>query len=337
MGEQEAGTFGENRTGWQGSITTQEAGYLSNPLFVSLHLNFQKMRFTILLICLVLAGTSGNLIAQSTKPKASTSKPTTTKKPTQTSTKPKASAQKTPSKEGCTSGNCKNGYGTFVYPDTLYTTYLGPKVRKIKYIGNFVDGKREGQGTTYYGGQKEGELAKIEGIWKDDDSFDAVAYDAKNKVLDVIRGGESTSKTKKAEEKLPCAISKEFETSIYHTHSISENSYTYNYYIYSVLNQKTSTTIYIAIQIWKGSNESEGCSTGGYTSIGDAKSAISQSKRNVDSEYGSTNLDDETIYFGYISCKGLKADAIITQIIREHFGEFPKIRGCFECNGFIYK
>ena len=298
------------------------------------------MRFTILLIYLVLAGTSGNLIAQSTKPKASTSKPATTKKPQQTNTKPKASAQKTPSKEGCTSGNCKNGYGTFVYPDTLYTDYLPPRVRKIKYVGNFVDGKREGQGTTYYGGQKEGELAKIEGIWKDDDSFDAVAYDAKNKVLDVIRGGESTSKTKKAEEKLPCAISKEFETSIYHTHSISENSYTYNYYIYSVLNQKTSTILYITIQIWKGhDNKSEGVDACAYTSIEDAKSAISQSKHNVDSEYGITapcSLVDEKAWFSYQSLKGLKADAMITQIIREHFGEFPK-SGCFECNGFIYK
>ena len=305
------------------------------------------MRFTILLICLILAGTSGNLIAQSTKPKASTSKPATTKKPTQTSTKPKASAQKTPSKEGCTSGNCKNGYGTFVYPDTLYTDYWPPRVRKIKYVGNFVDGKREGQGTTYYGGQKEGELAKIEGIWKDDDSFDAVAYDAKNKVLDVIRGGESTSKTKeeakKQQEKLPCAVYKELETS--DSHSTDEYTRRFKYYIYSIQNQDTRETNYIAASY--GDYDIDEIASKRWVvvifkTLEDAKNSVNYGKETLNRGWtghiGLTNCLTNGAPQNLEELRGNKSpDSMLRFVVRTKLVYGSSCWGCISCNGYIFK
>ena len=54
----------------------------------------------------------------------------------------------------CISGDCENGYGTFIFDDGT------------KYVGEFKDGKRHGQGTCTYGkGKLEG--SKYIGEWKD--------------------------------------------------------------------------------------------------------------------------------------------------------------------------
>jgi len=54
-------------------------------------------------------------------------------------------------KDGCVSGNCKNGFGTFIYP-------YGDK-----YIGNWKDGKLNGQGTWI-----NPDKSKYVGEWKND-------------------------------------------------------------------------------------------------------------------------------------------------------------------------
>ncbi|TAE34008.1 MAG: hypothetical protein EAZ91_01480 [Cytophagales bacterium] len=56
-------------------------------------------------------------------------------------------------KVGCVSGNCQDGFGTYVLPT------------REKYVGEFVEGDKHGQGTQYY---PDGRL-KYKGVFQDDE------------------------------------------------------------------------------------------------------------------------------------------------------------------------
>lgn len=247
----------------------------------------------------------------------------------------------------CVSGNCINGYGTYIYPDTLFTNYIGPKVRKIKYVGNFVDSKREGQGTTYYSGKNEGEMARVEGIWKDDRNFDAVAYDAKNKVLDVIRGGELTSKSKevsKTKEELPCAVTKEQENSFSHTHSYYEITTYYSFYIYSITNQDKGYTDYFIFKWQTFEQYSKTYSNWQiyrYENLNDAISAVNNDIETIKSQRGVE---------GYYNSKYVRVDNklsnkpedvlrfIMKEKSRKMWDKYPLYDSDIcPCNGYIFK
>ena len=55
-------------------------------------------------------------------------------------------------KTGCILGDCENGYGTFIWPSGN------------KYVGEWKDGKKHGQGTYTYA---DGTIEK--GLWENDE------------------------------------------------------------------------------------------------------------------------------------------------------------------------
>ncbi len=86
----------------------------------------------------------------------------------------------------CISGNCQNGFGTLVYPDTLTIKWKGSKVRKIKHIGNFINGRRSGEGTTYYGGTEAGVPYKVVGVFGSGKLKEGKYYDIQGSVIKEI-------------------------------------------------------------------------------------------------------------------------------------------------------
>ena len=85
---------------------------------------------------------------------------------------------------GCVSGDCKNGQGTFTFPDGR--KYIGEfKDGKwngqgtltypngSKYVGEFKDGKRNGQGVMF---KVNGEI--LSGIWVNDNFMDVWTIEA---------------------------------------------------------------------------------------------------------------------------------------------------------------
>ncbi len=84
----------------------------------------------------------------------------------------------------CISGDCQNGFGTLVYPDTLTIKWKGSKVRKIKHIGNFINGRRSGEGTTYYGGTEAGVPNKVVGKFERGKLKEGKYFDLQGNVIE---------------------------------------------------------------------------------------------------------------------------------------------------------
>ena len=108
------------------------------------------------------------------------------------------------SQTGCTSGDCANGYGTYMFSngnkyigDFKNSSFNGKGTyyyaNSTKYEGNFADNKRNGEGTFYYA---NGSIYK--GNWKDDNinGFGIYSFASGNKYegnfVDGNRNGEGT-------------------------------------------------------------------------------------------------------------------------------------------------
>jgi len=73
---------------------------------------------------------------------------------------------------GCISGNCQNGYGTYITPNG------------DKYVGEWKDGKQNGQGKLdFISGNK------YVGEWKDGERWNGTLYDKEGKIIGKFMNG----------------------------------------------------------------------------------------------------------------------------------------------------